>query len=165
MKRRNLILSFVAIALLLIGLGYAALTDTLTVTGSVSTTTADLVLQFTGEKTDDTEGPATGSVTVAAKAKTATVSVEGLQNVGDSVTVTIEFTNASAQDDMDAKDVAAQVAAGYNTEYFLVTAETSATTLAVGAKATVTITVELVKSVNAADISTDFTVTVTGTMA
>ena len=42
MKRRNIILTFAIIALLLIGVGYATLDDTLTIGGSAATEEAEV---------------------------------------------------------------------------------------------------------------------------
>lgn len=46
MKRRNIILVFAVMALLLIGIGYAALSDSLTIGGTVSTSEANIALNF-----------------------------------------------------------------------------------------------------------------------
>ena len=84
MKRRNLFLSFVAIALLLIGVGYAALTDSLQINGTVSTSAANIGLVFSELVSSDANATMTGK-----NSKTATLSTSALSTIDDTVTFTL----------------------------------------------------------------------------
>ena len=179
MKRRNIILTFAIIALLLIGVGYAALTDTLTVNGDISTSKAELVLQFNGESkvvSGDAE------VTVTDGSVSADVDFKNLKQAGDKVVVTLEFVNRSAVEDLKAISLSAAIKNKdndneYESTYFTVetgivvgqTAASAGNPLLVNnaeSIATLTITVTLNKSITAdTPVEESFRVIVTGQTA
>ena len=95
MKRRNLILSFIVVALLLIGVGYAALTETLTIGGTIETSVAEFDVIFSQVK----KGDATVDGAITNNGHTITLNHEGLTNAGDSVVFTVTVKNNSEQFD------------------------------------------------------------------
>lgn len=107
-KQKKLIFVIILLAILLIGIGYAALSNvTLTVNGTASATSSDenFKVYFTGENTKtSSEAPSTNvEVTVTAQATTATVNFSGLTKKGDEEYAILEIENAS--NDVDAKSV------------------------------------------------------------
>ena len=145
MKNRKV---FVGIALLIVvlvlGIGYAAITDTLEITGS-ATATADsknFKVVFTGETTGVSDG-----VTAAATNGSvyATMNVTGLTTKGDSKSATFKIKNTSGE--LKALvDVATESIT--NTDFFAIDATVANPTaeLAPNAETTVTVTVSLVKT-------------------
>lgn len=142
MKRRNLILSFVAVALLLIGLGYAALTETLTVTGTVSTTEANISLVFSAAESSDKNATlgATGTNTINVKSS-------AFKTAGDTVTFTLTVSDAS-DTGLDVKITELGTVTNDNTEYFEITYSGLTVDQVIGANATgqVVITVKLLQT-------------------
>ena len=97
-------------------------------------------------------------ITVASNQTSATVSVDNMTNVGDTVTLTIPVINESA----DIKASLSAAVENNNEEYFNVVAEPAVETLnANNATTTVTVTVSVVKVPKVADQSATFTVTLT----
>ncbi len=133
---------FVGIALLivvlLIGIGYAAITDSLSITGTATTAVDDenFKVVFTGETNPAT---ATDGVTATAVdgAKTATLDVTGLSTKGDSKSATFTIQNRS--EELKAL-VKVNTKTIENSEFFTVDA-TVADTSALGPDATTTVTV------------------------
>lgn len=148
------------IAVLLLGIGYAAISNiTLTISGKATATPADanFVVRFaetpypsvsdgtkvTAERTDD---------------KTATLNVTGLTAKGDTVTATYTIENASA--DLTA-DLSAAVTNNSNDTYFKVTPTLAKSSITAGTETTVTVEIELVKTPVETDVSSNITVTLT----
>ena len=147
MKNRK---TFVGIALLLVvlvlGIAYAAITDSLKITGSATTAIddANFKVVFTGETTPATT---TDGVTAAATADTkeATLTVTGLTAKGQSKTATYKIKNGSLDLKADVNVDVAEITS--NADYFKVTANIDKTTsLAPAEEATVTVVVELLKT-------------------
>ena len=177
MKRRNLILSFVAIALLLIGLGYAAIEDTLTVETKVSTAVATLDLDITAVSAIFNEGENIANTVVSidptGKDDTAVIDYNGFTNAGDKLVVVLNVTN-TLDNGLAAKlvyspaDLTETSADGYFKVTY-VAEKTGASFDTAGnlldGKATqVTVTIELLKTPVETKTAT-FTLTVTGTAA
>ena len=95
MKRRNIILTFAIIALLLIGVGYAALTDTLTIGGTVNTTVAPFEVEFFSATTVTENNGSTAKI--SDDKHTLTLEVKGLQNAGQTVTFEVKISNPSTE--------------------------------------------------------------------
>ena len=147
MKRRNLFLSFVVIALLLIGVGFATISDTLSVDVTATPNDARLDLQFVQADSKVTVGKQvgvtviSGTVTVGSDAEEAsdyvtsendkaTVAVTGLSTIGDQAVITLNIKNCSLGSDMKAvlsqENIKAAVAAQLTAEeqyYYTVTAQ------------------------------------------
>lgn len=140
--------TFVGIALLIVvlvlGIAYATITDTLKITGSAEATASNenFKVVFNGEKIAD-DGV---NATVTAGAKTATMDVTGLTKTGDKKTATFTIENQSAE--LNALvAVNAETVTTNNADYFNVTAEvTGSDVLAPEGTTTVKVTVELVKT-------------------
>ena len=149
------------IAVLLIGIGYATLSnEVLTISGSASATTNDnnFTVKFTGEPTTTT-----GATAKITDDITAEIGVTGLTAKGDKATATYTIVNGSP--DLSA-DLAAEVTKNTNTEYFTVTPELAATNItATGDTNTTTlkVTVELIKTPISGDVSSQIEVQLTAT--
>ena len=138
-----LVIVMVVLSILLItGVGYAVETDnTLKISDNalLSPEQTDFKIAFTGEPTYTGKGVATLKLTGPT---TATMNITGLDVIGDSVTATFTIANKSnyIYADIDAK------VTNTNTEYFNVTSTLSESTLEpITGKATIKITVELIK--------------------
>lgn len=165
-KKNRLALILVALVLFL-GVGYAVVSSVnLSISGTASTFTKDLEVFFDGvtntdvsgaSRKDAAESPATVTATATEKSLTATLTVENLEKVGDTVTATYEIKNYET-------DVNATVTQGTITnsqsDYFTVTTDwTAARTINAGATDTVTVTVTLKKTpVVEANSTTDITI-------
>lgn len=147
-NRKTFIGIVLLIVVLLLGIAYAAITDSLTISGTAKATTddANFKVVFTGETTPATS---TDGVTATATADTtsATLNVEGLTTGGQTKSATFKVKNAS--DELKALlAVKTSELTGENAEFFKVTttiADEDATLDATG-ETDVTVTVELVKT-------------------
>ena len=193
MKRRNLILSFVVIALLLIGVGFAAISDNLDVEADVATDYAELDLYFSaasatyndvedtleekehdalestqnpGDQIESEELGAGAQKYVNLKGDKAVLTVSNMAHQGDQVVFVLTISNRSAANDMTAKFASTNLTVVWedaDQSYFTATAVLSADEVAVGETVTLTITVTLEHSISQAGISGSFTVDLTGT--
>lgn len=166
-KKNKVIIGVILVAILLMGIGYAALgNETLTINGTASATANQNNFQvyFTGANT--VENPdAQVTATVTAKTKTAKVDITGLTTVGDSAYAILEIENGSVDINASSVEVTAE---GKDTDYFDISAvmcDNSGATItdysvAPGAKTYVKVTAELKKNATT-EISTDIAVTVT----
>lgn len=103
-KQKKLVFIVILIAVLLMGIGYAALSSvTLTINGSASATadSENFKVYFTGVNTPKTA--ANVETTVTAESKTATVSFKNLTKKDDEEYVILEIENGS--NDVDAQSV------------------------------------------------------------
>ena len=117
-NRKNLIIAFVMAALLVIGVGYAALSSQAALTTNASTTDANVVVLFdvsslTDKNTEDNFAVAT---TADQDASTLEVTVTGLKLAGDSITFTINVVDAS-DEGLDAK-ISSLTPTNSNPDYF-----------------------------------------------
>ena len=143
MKNKKLLVGIaLLIVVLVIGIGYAAITDSLTITGTAKATANDdnFKVVFNGTKTAD-DGV---TATVTAGEKTASMDVTGLTTAGETKSATFTIQNQSAE--LNALvDVKAQSIT--NTEFFAIETEVADTTaLAPQGTTTVTVTVKLIKT-------------------
>ncbi len=143
------------LAILVLGIGYAAITGTnLVISGTATASPNDDNFKVTFDTTATvTTGSYTsktdGAVTVAGEYTdeyNATITVSGLTNIDDYATATYTIHNES--DDLDAS-LAAAITTGADSSYFDVSYafKDDATTLAHGSSTTVTVTVKLKKTV------------------
>jgi uncharacterized repeat protein (TIGR01451 family) len=150
MKSRKGLISLMLVAVLLLGIGYAALTDTLDITGSadVNQSAAEEAfnedIYFSAAVANETGN--TASVNADNNDK-ASFTAKTLKGKGDKVTFTFTIKNDG--------DIAATVTpklnatlGNTNPEYFSLTSDWDggAKTLAAGAEVTYTLTVELLKT-------------------
>lgn len=148
-ETRKIIIAFVVIAVLMIAVGYAAISNiTLYINGSAAAAPndANFLVSFSGEPTTDKTGVKLANLATATAGITdethATLTVAGLTAKGDTVTATYTIQNTSA-------DLSANLSASVtntNTEYFEVTQKIEPTNVAKGATANVTVTVKLIKT-------------------
>ena len=163
-KRRSIIATFLIVALLTVGIGYAALSDTLSVTGSASFAQADAVETFDGDVYFSKiigDASRVNAVIDATDKDKATINVlpNILKEVGDEVIVTLTIKSESDLNVQITPTVSDAEGGSVNTEYFSVTTG-SAQTLVAGGTLDYTITIKLIKT-NAtdADITSNFLVT------
>ena len=90
-NRRIVVVAIMLVAVLCLGVGYAALNDTITATGTVNVNATGFDLQW---EEDDTS-----AITTTASDNTLTFTVDAakLVNEGDSVTIKAKVKNASTQ--------------------------------------------------------------------
>ncbi len=143
-KTRKIIIGVVIAAILIIGIGYAALKNiTLNVSGSATANPDDsnFTVKLTGT-------PTVSDATIVTDAKVtdnlnATFTVAGLTAKGETATITYTIENASA--DLSA-NLSAEVTENTNSTYFKVTPTLAKESIAQGTSTTVTVEVELLKT-------------------
>lgn len=164
-KRKTLVVMGLLLAVLMLGIGYAAVGDvTLTIDGDATASpNSTFVVKF--DSTGDIDK--TDNVTTAAidDDLTATMSVSGLTSKGDTATATFPITS-EMEEDVTAT-LAATVTENTNETYFKVTPTLAKTSLsATDTDTTVTVEVELIKTpIGTANVTGDFTVEITATPA
>lgn len=151
-KQKTIFALAILAAILMLGIGYAAVSNiTLNIDGTASATAdSDFDVIFTENDGDisinqDAAPNATVSASVEASDKTqANIEVSGLTTKGEKVEVTYTIANNSA--DLSASLTA--VTSNDNTEYFTVTSSINDTAVVVDKDktTTVTVTVELIKT-------------------
>lgn len=149
-NRRNVVIAFMIVAVMLLGIGYAALSDTLDITGSADVNQSAAEEAFNEDvyfsaAVANQDGN-TASVNADNNDK-ASFTAATLKGKGDKVTFTFTITNAG--------DVAAEVTpklnatlGNTNPEYFSISSDWAgeAKILAAHSEITYTITVELIKT-------------------
>ncbi len=162
MKKKTGIIA-ILVAILLLGVGYAAISNiTLNVNNSSATVSPDqqnFVVKYDVVGNFSYSGnPSGSSVTLSRTSDTAaTFTVTGLTKQGDSVTITYPIINASPT--LDAS-LAVPTVTNDNTTYFSVTpvAPASATTLAAnGGTTNLTLQVEVIKTPTTTDQTANIT--------
>ena len=168
-KQKKLITTVVVVAILLMGIGYAALTATTLTIGGSATASAlqdNFKVYYTGNATKSTD--ANVAETVASEDTHAEVTITGLTAAGDSEYAILEITNAS--NGVDAESVVVTTD-GTDSAYFDIEAEMcnasgaaiTDNSLAVGAKTYVKVTATLLKTPTTDNVSTTIDVTLTAT--
>ena len=145
-KRRSLIISFLLVAALALGIGYAALSDVLDIQGTAEISAGIAEEAFNQDVYFSAVQPGTG-ITASINADNndkATFTATGFSQVGDKVQVTYTIKNDSEH---YAANVTPKLLQNSNEEYFSISSDWASTmqTIAAGAEKTITITVELVK--------------------
>ena len=138
----KLIVAIVIVAVLIIGVGYAAINSiTLQITGQLAAAPSDenFTVKFTNASPSEEGGNVVAKVTGD---RTATLNVSGLTAKGDKAIATYTIQNAS--EDLSANLTAA--ASNQNDDYFTVSTSFSETSIAKGETSTLTVTVELIKT-------------------
>lgn len=169
-KQTKIILGVCLLAIIIMAIGYANLTNTdLTITGTASSTAeqASFKVYFTGatvlkDPNDDTVG-----VTVEPNKTTAEVNFTGLKEKGDSAFAILEITNASNGIDASSVNVKTTDA---DTTFFNIEAKMCTATgaditdysVASGAKTYVKVSAELLQTPTS-DVSTGINVAITAT--
>ncbi len=164
-QMKGLVIVLLLVAVLVLGVGYAVITNvTLNVTGQASATTddANFDVMFVGTPSfNKTGAQADATITAAIQDDyTATIQVGGLKQVGDVVTATYEVENVSPE------AITANLSAlvnNSNTEYFNVTYSFANPSIAQGETTTITVSVQLIKVVVTTDQTATIDVTITAT--
>jgi len=171
-NRKGLIGLVIIVAVLVLGIGYAAVTAVnLQITGTAAAKSNELKVGFDGVVSTDlthaTGATATGtnSGTLTTGVTSATITVSDLAKVGDYVVVTYEIKNYET--DLDASVYVSNIAPASN-EYFTVTTDMTgsdhAKSIAAGGTTTVAVTVTLTKMpIEQADESASITIDLTAT--
>lgn len=149
-KRRTFIIIAMLIGVLLLGIGYAVISNvTLRIEGTAaaSANAENFKVKFTGTPTKSDETKVTEAIIV--DELNAKIKVEGLTAKGDKATATYTVLNNS-------EDLTANLGAtitNNNEEYFSVTKELAASSITAGNTTTITVTVELLKTPIDADVT------------
>ena len=160
-RKKNIkLIIFALIAVLTLGIGYAAISNiTLTINGSggVNVDSNNFLVKFMNESPNlpIIDGSPTNTVTVTDNTH-ASFDISTLSTAGDSVTATLTVKNIS-------NGIGAEISLALtnsNPTYFKVTEHLTDNKLQAGDSATVTVTVEMLKTV----ITTDATTTITASL-
>jgi hypothetical protein len=149
-KRKNLVLALLLVASLILGIGYAAVTDVLDINGNADVDQVGAQEAFN----EDVHFAVNGAVAndagnvaeVTSDNDVATFTASNLKGQGDTATFTFTIVN---EGDLDAVVTPSLAADGNtNAEYFAVSSDWNgqAKDLAAGASITYTVTVELLKT-------------------
>lgn len=154
-NKRTFIGVALLIAVLMLGVGYAAVTSrTLKITGDATATPDDtnFVVEF-DESVDPTTGGNGTTVALITDGDEATINVSGLTTAGQSATATYTIKNSSKG--IGANLTAATSVTGTNADFFSVDCAFDKTTIGADESTTVTVTVTLEKTpVDAAKTAT-----------
>ena len=148
MKRRNFFALALVAMVLVLGVGYATVSQViLTISGDAAVKDTDLKVVFNGNTTTDLSGKSSDDAAVVASSEngglTAKIKVTGLTKVGETVSATYEIENKET--DLNAS-VIEKTITNDKSEFFEVTTDmTTAKPIAAEGKTTVTVTVKLIK--------------------
>ena len=154
-NRKRVVVSFLLVASMLLGIGYALVTDVLEINGSTTVNQSAAEDAFDNDVyfSDAVANPAPGQLTTTNTASiedgnndSALFTVNTLQGAGDSATFTFTITNSG---DLDALVTPSLAAQGNSTpEYFSITSDWAGQprTIAAGGSDTYTVTVTLLKT-------------------
>ena len=169
-KRRTYTIVAILLAVVALGIGYAAVSTLLTINGSATALQSDGVkLEFTGTPTNS--GTQTGnSASINGSDPTVATCTVVLKNMNESATCTYTVTNSTTDTSISAKDLSVSIFDSANvawtassSSYFTINSAIGSSTLANGATTTVTVTVTLKKeNTTGTDITETFTVKVNG---
>ena len=145
-------------AILLLGIGFAAVSTTLYISGNVGITAneADFDVKFTKAKLDGTD---ISTSAISADGKTITYGTNDLSMVGDKSTLDFEITNNSELYDAEVSIECS--ATGTKRDYYSIT-KNVASTIVAKTKEAGKVDVELIKATTE-DITEEFTCTLTAT--
>ena len=171
-KKRNYIIVAILLAVVTLGIGYAAVSKLLTIDGTATALPSDGVkLQFTGTPTNSGTESGNAAAINGSDPTKATCTVV-LKNINDSATCTYTVSNNTTDTTISAKDLAISVYEDSNfatawsassSSYFTITTSIGSTTLANGATTTATVTVTLKKeNTTGTSITENFYVKVVG---
>ena len=149
-NRRNIIVAFLLCACLIVGVGYASLTDVLDITGSADVNLTDLEKEYENEiyfsaAVANDGAPNTASVNADNNDK-ASFSAKSLLHKGETTSFTFTITNDS-QYDVNVTPKLNATLGNTNTTYFDITSDWNGATKTIpaGQTATYTLTVELLE--------------------
>lgn len=163
-KRRNIIVAFLLIAVLIMGIGYAGVSTMLEIDADVASAVQAIDVVFTdGSASAD---PATITVDHGWTSDTIRVepSISGLTDVGDEVVLTYTLSNKNEYDVTLVEPVitlasTTVLTVDVDVDGMTITGESDSMTLAAGASTTVTVTVTL-KTASADAITESFVISI-----
>ena len=148
-KTSKIILVTIVATCILLGLGYAAITNiTLNIAGTASAAadSGNFKVRFVGTPTVSDSSYTTARIT---EEHEATIEVDGLTSAGQSVTATYEIKNESSDLSADLN----VATTNSNTDYFKISSQLGKSSLIANESTTVLVTVELIKTPIDADVS------------
>ncbi len=164
-SRRIALIAFALIAVLTLGIGYAALTDTLNLNGTASLTHSNAEQEFNADIYFDSVGNCTNCTVTVSDADAnnvkdvATLTINGgLSVVGDKATAVLVIKNESA-------GTATITPAHSSSTNFDIATDAATYTVAAGGTVEVTVTVTLKNTVNADITDETFSLSFTATSA
>ncbi len=171
-KKRTYTIVGILLAIIALGIGYAAVTTLLEIDGTATALQSDGVkLEFTGTPTNSGTQSGNAAAIDGSDSTKATCTVV-LKNYNESATCSYTVKNTTSDTSISAKDLAISVYtdSSYSTawsasssDYFTITSAVGSTTLANNATTTATVTVTLKKeNVTGADITENFYVKIVG---
>lgn len=98
-NRKSIIAIFVLLAVVFLGIGFAATTEKMNVEGTLNTTAGDFDVIFSGSDVDNAAGKTTTGVTaeITENNNDLKIKVTGLKKVGDKITIHVIVKNTSAE--------------------------------------------------------------------
>ena len=174
-KKRAYTIVAILLAIVALGIGYAAVSQLLTINGTATALQSDGVkLEFTGTPTNSNARSGNAASIAQGDASTGVCTVV-LKDAGETATCTFTVSVSSTDPTISAKDLAATVYedsafstawSNSSSDYFTITSAVGATTLTKGNTTTATVTVTLKKeNITGADITENFYVKVVGDTA
>ena len=148
-KTSKIMLVTIIATCILLGLGYAAITNiTLNIAGTASASAdqANFKVGFIGTPVVSDSTFVTAAINTE---RTATINVQGLTTAGDNVTATYDIKNSSSDLSTDLN----VNTTNNNTEYFKISSRLGKSSLVAGESTTVLVTVELIKTPIDEDVS------------
>lgn len=142
-KKRTYVTLALIIAILMLGVGYAAVTKELTITGTLNATVDNSQFNVEFTKADKAVN-LTGTPTASGTSATFTVDGSNMKTKGD--TASVEFTitnNTTTAVNLSAKLSAANIQQAENSKFTVTATDLSGKTLKPGETATTTVTVKL----------------------
>ncbi len=170
-KKRTYIVVAVLVALVALGIGYAAVTDLLTISGTAKAAISDgIELEFTGTPTVTGNGQSGTTAAIDGTDSSLATCTVVLKKYGDSATCNYTVGVASTDTSLSASNLAVAITdsngqawTSSSSTYFDITAAVGQTTLAHNGTTTATVTVTLKKeNTTNNEITETFTVKVTG---
>lgn len=98
-NRKSIIAIFVLLAVVFLGIGFAATTEKMNVEGTLNTTAGDFDVIFSGSDVDNAAGKTTTGVTaeITENNNDLKIKVTGLKKVGDKITIHVIVKNTSKE--------------------------------------------------------------------
>ena len=156
-KTSKIILGVIIVAILLIGVGYAAIQNvTLSINGTATAdpSQSNFKVKFSGEPIVSDKDKVTAAIT---NDTNATMNVSELTAKGDTVTATYTIQNASS----DLASNLTVTTTNSNTEYFTIDKKLEKASLVAGEATTLTVTVQLIKTPISEQVSSTIGVQIT----
>lgn len=124
-NRKSIIAIFVLLAVVFLGIGFAATTEKMNVEGTLNTTAGDFDVIFEGSAVDATNTTSTVSAEITESNNNLKLKVTGLKFVGDKITIKVVVKNTS--DEFQAKLSNWTVTKPVDNKYFQITTPEAAT--------------------------------------